>query len=886
MFDHTVYVVTLKDLLFLVPFSRCLSPLQWSVNEQTFFPMSERDEAEVTIKKLRAWIEAYEKGQLKLEENSSCVVPNVKRYVATYGVVPLSSNKNILLLVSSCESLGFFQISEEFHQVKRVRGLEWIILPFSPVESASIPAVLDDGKSAGAKKNCFSSLASRDTIASSDSSLPSASVPVFDLFLNEVDTEFKSILNSFCEFVGSSSDSSSFYFCSSINLAYHPEDLLDICSSSKKTFDDDKRNSVSRVQSRSVSISTFQWNYPLLRPFKTLFRSNETKFRRDSLCDGGLLHSTTLRSKCCEPTCPTHCVSLARQEEFHTFPSDDEENFLLLNSSALPYHSAHSSRRRYTFSERSERFPTSCVDSTVLFYVPAFIRGFFGAAQACNGDSLPPPVDLRLRITSYLLTRLCYPWAGTRFHRRGLDPRKSGSCANMGVSSLWVVGRLRSSTEPQPESGSTRLDDSTNANKSGSKTEVDCITRVAVYEMIRGSIPRMWKQETNLEGTPKIVLCSDASEGASEIYSHVRLAAQLLPKMENMICVDCTAKGRGEQQVSAAYKEGVRQYQEGRSKLDCFANDTILPSVFYLNCCVGSLVLKKLKPFSFVRDYLSEKLAEVYSVEQRNERKAENVENNLWNFTKWSEKLTNSEDNDEESCFQSVFLRVNCIDCIDRTTIVQSCIVSKVLSGMVDYVAQVNMSSTPLLKAVKNTLHKDALRLVRDQGFSISILYCGTPHHLRNYPLRGFVLPHEYGSIFFTKWKRWYKQVFLDGPKQDGISLITSQYHPDSLLHSPSLVRFREILAERNRVMLNSAIYALVPFLSVPFGFLFLEHISGFIHFLLFLSWFLILLFTYGRIRDSSSTMVSIPLLLYGKRDKQVVAKRKNERKKAEMKDL
>lgn len=884
MFDHTVYVVTLKDLLFLVPASRCLFPLQWSVSEQTFFAMNEGDDAEVTIKELRARIQAYENGQTKLVESSSCVVPNVTRYVAIYGVVPLTNNKNILMLVSSCESLGCFQISEELHQVKRVRKLEWIILPFSRVESACIPAVMDKDKSTGATRNSSSSLASPDSIGSSEPSLPSASVPGFDSFLNEVDREIKSILNSFCQNIGSSSDSSSLYFCSSINLAYHSQDVLDLCSYSKKNFDYGERNCASRVQSRSTSVSTFQWNYPLLGPFKTLFRSNQNKFRRNSLCDAAFVYSTALRSKCSEPTCPTHYVSLVRQEEFYTFPSDDEEIFLVLRPTELPYHSTHSSRPRDSFTERSEDSFTSWVDSAALFYVPAFIRGFFGAAQAGNGEGLPPPVDPRLRITSYVLTRLCYPWAGTRFHRRGLDPRKSGSCANMGVSSLWVVGRLCSSTEPPSDSGSSRLDGSSNASESGSKTEVHGITRVAVYEMIRGSIPRMWKQETNLEGTPKIVLCSDVSEGANEIYSHVRLLAQLLPGMKSMICVDCTTKGRGEQQVSAAYKEGVRQYQERRSNLNCFENEAILPSVFYLNCCVGSLVLKKLKPFSFVRDFLSGKISDVFSVEKKGEAKAKIEENNLWSFTKWSENLTNSEDEDEESCVQSVFLRVNCIDCIDRTTIVHSCIVSKVLSGMINYVAQVIMSSTPSLKAAENILHKDALCLVRDQGLSISILYCGTPHHLRNYPLRGYVLPHDYASIFFMKWKRWYRQVFLDGPKQDGISLITSQYHPDSLLNSPSVVQFREKLAEKNRVMLNCAIYALVPFLSVPFGYLFLDHISGFTHFLLFLSWFLIFLFTYGKIRDVSSTMVSSPLLQYGNRDEQVVSKRKNEKKK-KMKD-
>lgn len=893
MFDHRTHIVVFeKEHLFIVPSSRCLFPLYWQAEEQIFCAFNEVESIEVTVQELRSWVEGYEKDHQRAEESTICSVSHITRCEAIYGVLPLGGHKNILLFVSSCEDAGIFKVTEDSHRVKRVRGLDWIKLPESTCSHQKVAAVMDKVVASQPDQGPCCHQWESEGLQSSHFQpplIPSISTPfpffdtkissaTYNSLVDASNTECESILNSFCQYVGSSGDASSFYFCSSINLAYHPHDLLNICSCTERDLTGGVNNSASRVLSRSATLATFQWNFPLLRPFGTLFSRSQHKIKLSSSCGADSLDGPSSPSKCSDLMCPTRYASLLSQGEMKTQLVDEHEHdFACLyhdnpfshNQPNMPYcqcrdyHPSSPKVRR--------RSSASWVSSSVLFYVPGFIRGFFGDVQAssCANNFFS---GYQMRISTYLLTRLSYPWAGTRYNRRGLDPGGSGACANMGLSSLWVVGERDPFPFSAPQedshkkvSGDTSSETSSNSSSSDSSQEKKRKNyRVAVYEMIRGSIPLMWKQRTNLKVKPKIEILSDSSKSAKEISSHAMLVSQLMPTMKCMICVDCTAKGRGEKILSAAYKEGVQEYQHSRLEFANPSSSTPLPFLIYLNCCIGSLVLKKMKTFSFIKKYLFNTLQEAYHSQSEDRTKIEAHEVNWWDLTKWNNGVSDKEDGDADKGAQSIFLRVNCVDCIDRTTIVQACIVSQVLPVMLKYVVQGPLNNDPIFAEMETCIEKEALRLVREQGHSISVLYSGTSHHLRQYPLRGYVLPHEVGNIFFVMCRRWFHQNFLDGTKQDGVSLITCQYSFMELLNSLQRDPSRQELEEMNRYLCYSIICGVLPFLCVPLGFFFLDRISGCVHFFLLAFWLVALLYTYTKINSASSTIVSRPILSFG----------------------
>lgn len=889
MFDHAAHVVLFKkNHLFIVPASRCLLPLYWEVKEQTFCVLNEVENPEVTVESLRVWTDIYEKEDRKSGECSAYSQCSIRRCDALYGVLSFFGYRNILLFVSASEDVGNFQISDEVHRIKRVRGLDWIKLPESSAECHKVAAVMDNNVSSKvAPETLFSPLlpngvpspyfrapftpsscAALQCCDSEESSLAYVSL------VDGANKQCESILNSFCRYVRSSKDSSSFYFCSSINLAYHPQELLDLHSPLNERFGRKVNNSASRVLSRSATLSTFQWNFPLLCPFRALFRSRNDKLRMFLSCSTGTPDAPASSLKCSDPMCPTHYCSLVQQVELETLLMDEDElhcpppphDFQGLQNGfhSSPFCCSRPHPHYHSFPNRNHHSSASRVSSTLLLYVPAFIRGYFGEFQTKSCSANCTPGGAHLRITTYLLTRLCFPWAGTRYHRRGLDPGERGTCANMGISSFWVIGCPCSSTAPTtPQESCNNGDKGSDSRNSSAEAQKQGNIRVAVYEMIRGSIPRMWVQKTNLKIKPRIVICSDSSKSAKEICSHAMLVGQLMPAMQMMICLDCTAKGRGEQALSSAYKDGVKQYQKMRLELARSLNVSFLPFLMYLNCCIGSLVLKKMKSFSYIKEYLFNVVEATYQEQRRDDIEIEAQKKHLWSFTRWSDNLL-SNDGDENNCVaQSVFFRVNCIDCIDRTTIVQSCIASMLLPAMLEYVVQGTLNETPAFKEVQNVLMKGVLSLVRAQGHSLSVLYSGTPHHLRNYPLRGYVLPHEVADIFFVMCRRWYHQNFLDGPKQDGISLVTCQYSLTELVNSVKADPGHEALEEMNRYVWYSVVCAVLPFLCVPLGFLFLDRISGCIHFFLFVFWLVALIYTSKRIVSANPTIVSKPLLSF-----------------------
>lgn len=798
-FHHQAHILLLKDTCFVVPRVSCLFPLRWSPEKGVFSPASEEEID--ALMRIVSNLNNKCSTQTATVNSDRLGLARVIFCEALYGVLQLSIDTYALLFVKACTSVGVFRLSDEAHEVKTVKAMDWIRLPrlFRNVngqDTEEKPSVSTAALRRGTRRESYGggTFRGRDTVADS-----------CDEFFESINKDYFSILNAFCREVGKCS---CFYFCSTLNLAYNPVDLLALSSLAldKGMKEDD------RVLNRFKSIQSFQWNSMLLTSFS-------------------LPHSLSCSSCSTPPSencnCPARSAGLARL----VYLQSNEESGNLL--------------RKQACGDECISFPQDkLLHGCLSLYVPSFIRGFVGFESKKVGTD---------NIVSGVITRLCCRWAGTRFNRRGLAPDYSGVCANMAISTVWIIN---------------------GPNEDGE-------VKVAVHDLLRGSIPRQWDQQANLALKPPYHLLTSSKEALEEVCCHIDLLRHLLPNVDCLVCVDTTAKGRGERPLSESYQDSVRQYQDKYKRchsavvapedIDDYAFVS-LPSIVYLNFCVGTLVLKRFKPFMTVRNRLFD-LVEAACDEQyvqANEKSEMWLDFMQWSTVKNSNTVKHELQSKKEGLFhtelsrvQSTYFRINCVDCLDRSTIIQACVASKMVPLMLHSVLTSTENSTndgPLSKEEENVV-KLVLSFVREQGHNIAFLYSDTTHHLPDYPIRGILWPHDPVKMFFIMWMRWYQQNFFDGRKQDGVSLVTLQHHP---LRSSCSVDsgLSKDMSTINRHVFLGILCAVLPSLYSILAFILAEESRKY-HGAFAFIWGTFLFYIFVKLREVSETLTSRPILRF-----------------------
>lgn len=735
---HQVDILYNKDCCVLVPRFKCLQPLQWSAKCQQFVSLS--DPTVRTAVQRRLDSAAFNLVDTAPVVQNDWSASQVCSCSALYGVLQLGTDTCALVFVTSSEEVGEFSFSEECHLVQKVKKMKWIRLPQAEDDVNST----EDGLKINDAAEGLGSLLSDEYRENFQHHCSSR-------------RDYFAILNAFCRSVETDS---SFYFCSTINLASEPTDILSTAGAAPRG-----REKTQQDVDRHFALRHFQWNHMLQRHF--------------------------------------------------VFPTMNSVSTLPMENCECCLHQSQSIR--HVLLRNSSQELDGSVNPVSMLYVPAFIRGFFGCSM--NQYS-----------KSYLITRLCCQWSGTRFNRRGLEPGNSGVCANMAISSLWIASTERAQR------------------------------RVAVFDILRGSIPRRWEQRTNLAIRPPIRLLSSASRSApvDELTCHLHLVAHIMPMIRYLCCIDSTSEGRGEKVLSEAYRDAVQQYQnERKANSDRYAG---LPAVGYVKICVGTLVLKKFKTFDTVSDSICRKAEDICRQDSEDECE-------IPNFTKWSGASdTSGAENHEDNgsgivAHQTVYYRVNCVDCIDRTNIVQSCLVSRVIPKMLDYVlSQVEEEGR---RSEEKAATQSVMRMLKDQGYIISFLYSGTTHHLTSYPIRGRVYPQDYIKIACVILMRWYQQNFFDGKKQDGVSLITLQHNSLKLC---GVDAFSNDFSQLNRDFCYGVVCAVLPLLYSILAMCFShDRGTGKYHTVFVVLWLVFLFLVYTATRRVRETFTNRPSLLYWK---------------------
>ncbi|KAG5491330.1 hypothetical protein JIQ42_01229 [Leishmania sp. Namibia] len=539
--------------------------------------------------------------------------------------------------------------------------------------------------------------------------------------------------------------------------------------------------------------------------------------------------------------------------------------------------------------------------SSLPLYVPSYIRGLVAQAEA-----LPS-----VRMT--LVTRMCCRWAGTRYNRRGLEPGHSGVVANMAMTSFWVTPHsTTSATSSMVESEAT----------SGA-------TSFAVYSMLRGSVPRRWEQPANLSLKPTIKI-APGGNAAEELGRHVRLLKQCLPQLRALYCLDTMSASELEEPLSEAFAAAVRRYNEEPHTPFTITKSGVCPTISSargteekdgaaatvmsgngdesvsaphtpardpLVILVKYNVMKALKTLSYdgmMREciakldhasgadtWLDFTKGEARAPYAGDDKAAMGGKQSARDHVS-SLAGTEGDDGRRDSVprlslthMQSRLVRVNCLDCLDRTNLAQSILCCAVLPQMVKYVVgrlQVK-SQAPTAKECLPLSDDEVAQascglrlLLAAQGTAISQLYAGTMPHFAPYLLNGYYRWSYMAMEGVLALRRWYQQNFWDGVKQDGVSLVTRQHDPQVFnadIESP----FSRDLSGMNHQVLYGLLLGVMPFLySLVMCVFEWGDVTSFVfqlHFGISACWIVYLFVLYNKLMRYRVTYTNRPLLLY-----------------------
>ncbi|KAG7960883.1 hypothetical protein I3843_10G149400 [Carya illinoinensis] len=245
---------------------------------------------------------------------------------------------------------------------------------------------------------------------------------------------------------------------------------------------------------------------------------------------------------------------------------------------------------------------------------------------------------------------------------------------------------------------------------------------------VRGSIPLLWEQIVDLSYKPRLRII-EHEQTSNIVERHFR---DLLQRYGETVAVDLTNKHGDEGQLSAAYAAEMQKLQVVR----------YVSFDFHHYC--GNSNFDNL-------NVLYEQISE--------------------DFEKQGFFLVDAEGNILEE--QKGVIRVNCIDCLDRTNVTQTFLAQKSMSVQLQRIGL--LASTECISMFAEEYGKFR-RLWAEQGDEISLGYAGT------HALKGDLVRYGKQTVVglikdgMSAISRYYLNNFHDGVRQDALDLISGHY--------------------------------------------------------------------------------------------------------------
>lgn len=936
MWSHSGSIITNAARVYYWPSAECLPPLRWLPEKQRFAHLNSQKNTEDAMIRAALCNLAASAGSpaTKVPRSGSgrragspgigedtflSTLTTMTSTIACeciYGVLPLGPSTSVLLYVTKkthatalslpargdsdgTAAPGSPEVRErQRHEVYLVRKLEWMRLPSRVTQArSSAPTPLTHA---------------RDRGASDDDDDREERIS------EEVVAEYLKVVDAFCNRVSDDFGERSYlYFSPTINIALNPEELLRDglgvpgapplppgCEPSLGSIlpptppSSNSRASVGRADHdrTATAASVFQWNAGLLQAFDLPRDEAELEGEMNLAAS-----ARVLRRWASSPAPPDSS-------------GDGSEGRCTYAAATAPWSGVR----------MTDVCGEECFNPTML-YAPCFMRGLVAAYDVEQESRATLPM-----VHLHLFTRLSARWAGTRYNRRGLDPSGAGIPANCAVTSLWV-------TTSSPGRREREASPATTPSLSGAGTA----QRIAVFSMLRGSVPRRWEQPADFGFKPPLRILHP-SGGMDELLGHLRFLNHLVPNMAKVACVDTTSSSKLEGPLSDAFVAAVGKVQRRilRSAAPSLSGEPNDGSDDSGETDLPAEALNAKTPLSFMKFDMKKKLKVFSYGELRRNLLSEVVQNNMglagpvrgdvpadaptWlDFTECSFPRRRGHVSSQQSgtpvpCDdganpaasialheQALYFRVNCLDCLDRTNLLQALLAESTLPHMLSYVLgeperggggggggssparRSNGSSASAADTAKSggqpagirdtlrVIASTALRrLLAQQGIAVSEMYANTEAHFipfllasdfsntndNNESSRYRPTPHE----LLLALRRWFFQAFRDGKKQDAISLLTQQHGPALYpcdIDSP----FSRDLTSMNNHVFYGILFALIPCLFSVFSILFFTTSSTErnVHAALSAVWVVFFGFLFNKLSANRISYTNRPLLGY-----------------------
>ncbi|RDL29793.1 Uncharacterized protein BP5553_10658 [Venustampulla echinocandica] len=383
-------------------------------------------------------------------------------------------------------------------------------------------------------------------------------------------------------------------------------------------------------------------------------------------------------------------------------------------------------------------------------------------------------------ITISLITRRSRHRAGTRYFSRGID--EQGHVSNFNETEQIIV--LNDNTSGLGGfAGGGGMQNGKVGGTGGKETQISS------YVQTRGSIPVLWAEVNTLHYTPKLQIRgveSAASAARAHFDEQIRLYG------DNFLVNLVNQKGR-EQRAKEAYEQMVKLLVT--SPRETSQQDNITDEKFRIIEPGGRQEMDRLHYIYF--DFHNETKGLKW---HRTQLLLDQLNDALerQQYFRGVDMPASFEGQLEVRNHQTSVVRTNCMDCLDRTNVVQSMLARWVLNRQLTDLGILAHGETFGSDAGFELLFR---KLWADNADVVSKSYSGTGALKTDFTRTGLRTKAGAMQDLRNSITRYVKNNFLDGPRQDSFDLFLGTYLPST---SPHMV-----FADRRPLLIQSIPYIL-----------------------------------------------------------------------------
>ena len=394
------------------------------------------------------------------------------------------------------------------------------------------------------------------------------------------------------------------------------------------------------------------------------------------------------------------------------------------------------------------------------------------------------------QFTFALITRRSRHRGGTRYFSRGID--EQGHVSNFNETEQIVI--LNDTTGPAlGYSGS----DAVKANTAGSETQI------LSYVQTRGSVPVFWAEINDLHYTPKLQIRGvDTAQAAARKH----FAEQIRTYGENYLVNLVNQRGR-EERVKKAYEQMVRILVSNPDE-EIEADQKTSEKFHEIEPQGGKQRMDRLHYIYF--DFHNEtKGLKWHRAQLLLDQLVDGL--NRGGYFRGAEMPGNSEAL-ETRMKQTAVVRTNCMDCLDRTNVVQSMLGRWALTKQLQDVGILSQAENVSDDSAFENLYRN---IWADNADVVSKSYSGTGALKTDFTRTGNRTRMGMAQDLNNSVTRYVRNNFLDGPRQDSFDVFLGAYLP-----STAGVGQARTFVDKRPLVVQAVPYVLAAMLFIFFIFL------------------------------------------------------------------